>query len=99
MINWANLQNRVNTATIQVFGGAVTVDGQAVTADFLEPSSEAHLDGVQAMTTNPQLLIVSADVPQAPVGKIVGAGGRQWRVAEAHPDGHGLTKLMLEAVL
>lgn len=99
MINWAELQNRVNTANIQVFGGPVTLDGAAVTADFLEPSSEAHLDGVQAMTTNPQLLIVSADVPQAPVGKIVEAGGREWRVAEAHPDGHGLTKLMLEAVL
>lgn len=99
MIDWQALQARTNAMAIQVFGGAVTLDGQPVTADFLEPSDEAHLEGVQAMTTNPQLLIVTADVPANPVGKLVVAGDRNWVVAESHPDGHGLTKLMLERVL
>lgn len=99
MIDWPALQARTNAMAVQVFGGAVTLDGQSVTADFLEPSAEAHLEGVQAMTTDPQLIIVSADVPANPVGKLVQAGGRTWKVAEAHPDGHGLTRLMLERVL
>lgn len=99
MIDWQALQARTNAMAIQVFGGAVTLGGQPVTADFLEPSDEAHLEGVQAMTTNPQLLIVSADVPASPVGKLVQASGRNWTVAEAHPDGYGLTRLVLERVL
>lgn len=99
MIDWPALQARTNAMAVQVFGGAVTLDGLSVTADFLEPSAEAHLEGVQAMTTDPQLIIVSADVPANPVGKLVVAGERNWVVAEAHPDGHGLTRLMLERVL
>ena len=99
MIDWQALQARTNATAIQVFGGAVTLDGQPVTADFLEPSDEAHLEGVQAMTTNPQLMIVTANVPPNPVGKLVVAASRNWRVAESHPDGLGLTRLLLERVL
>jgi hypothetical protein len=97
MTNWSNLQDRVNRAVIGVFGSeGVTLNGVAVQADFVEPSDIAHLDGVQAMMMAPQLQMVSSDVPDAPVGMPATADGRHWRVAESHPDGYGLTRLMLE---
>jgi hypothetical protein len=99
MINWAALQDRVNTMAVQVFGDGVTVDGVSVTADFIEPSDEAFLEGVSGMTTAPQLIILTKDVPSAPVGKVVVHGVKSYRIAQIAQDGFGLSRCMLERAL
>lgn len=99
MIDWQALQDRTNTMAVRVFGDGVTVNGLPVTADFIEPTDEVFLEGVSGMSTAPQLIILTKDVPSAPVGKVVTFGTRSFRIAELAKDGFGLTRCMLEAVL
>lgn len=99
MVDWAALQDRANTKAMQAFGVAVVFDGVSISADFLAPTDELFLDGVSAMSNTPQLLMLTKDVPAAPVGKTVVVNGETYRVAEIAHDGRGMTRCMLEVVL
>jgi hypothetical protein len=87
----------VNTAALDTFGEPVTVDGTSVTGDFAQPWEQGFLGGVSAAASGPQLVLVDDDVPADPVGKTVTARGLNFTIAEARPDGYGLTLLLLEA--
>jgi hypothetical protein len=99
MIDWPALQERTNTAALAAFGAIITLDGVPMQGDFCAPGDQVFLDGVSAMATRPQVAVASADVPDAPVGRPCFAGGQSWRVADARPDGFGLTVLYLEQPL
>lgn len=99
MINWPALQERTNTAALAAFGAVIVLDGLPVLGDFHAPGDQVFLDGVSAMATRPQVAVASADVPDAPVGLRCQAAGRHWIVADARPDGFGLTVLYLEQPL
>jgi len=98
-MDWQALQNRTNTAALAAFGAAIVLDGDVVQGDFHAPADEVFLDGVSAMASKPQVVLCDADVPTAPVGKPCTAGGANWIVADARPDGHGMTTLFLERAL
>lgn len=90
------LQTRTNTAALAAFGAAIVLDGDVVQGDFHAPADQVFLDGVSAIAARPQVVLADADVPAAPVGKPCTAGGASWIVADARPDGFGLTTLFLE---
>ena len=96
MIDWPALQQRTNTAALAAFGASIVLDGLPVLGDFHAPGDQVFLDGVSAMATRPQVTVLSTDVPDAPVGLRCMANAQQWRVADARPDGNGLTVLILE---
>ena len=104
-MDWTALQARTNAACLSAFGDAtIVLDGVVVTGDFCEPSDQVYLDGVSAMATRPQVVVMDGDVPAEPVGKpcIAGPLGQSptaWLVADARPDGHGMTVLYLERPL
>lgn len=99
MIDWPALQARTNTAALAAFGAVISLDGVPMQGDFCAPGDQVFLDGVSAMATRPQVVVLSTDVPAAPVGLDCLAGGRHWRVADATPDSGGLTVLYLEQPL
>ena len=99
-MDWSALQSRTNAACLAAYGDAtIVLDGVVVTGDFCEPSDQVYLDGVSAMATRPQVVVMDADVPAAPVGKACTIGAATWLVADARPDGHGMTVLYLERAL
>lgn len=97
MTAWSTLEARVNTAALAVFGEAVTIDGNARTADFCEPSTEVDFGDVGAVARVPQLVMLTAQVPATPVGKSVTARSRSFTIADVRDDGRGLSTVMLEA--
>lgn len=94
---WSTLEARANTAALAVFGEAVTVHGTARTADFVEPSIEVDMGEVGAISREPRLVMLTAQVPATPVGKMVTARTRSFRIADVRDDGRGLSTLLLEA--
>lgn len=98
-MDWTALQTRTNAACLAAFGESVLLNGVTVQADYCEPSDEVYLQGVSAVANATQVVVASEWVPAHPVGKTVVARGRIFTVADARPDGRGLTTLMLEGVL
>lgn len=97
MVDWAALESRVNAAALAVFGESVTVGGASVQGDFCEPHEEVLIGDNSAVSAVPRIVLQSALVPSQPVGKPATARGRSFTVADARPDGRGLTVLYLEA--
>lgn len=99
-MDWPALQQRTNAAALAVFGDAtVVLNGVTVTGDFCAPGDQVFLDGVSAAATRPQVVVLDADVPAAPVGKTCVIGATSWLVADARPDGNGMIVLYLELPL
>jgi len=99
-MDWNALQTRTNAACLAAYGDAtIVLDGVVVTGDFCEPSDQVYLDGVSAMATRPQVVVMDGDAPAEPVGKACTIGAVAWLVADARPDGHGMTVLYLERLL
>lgn len=96
-MTWAALEYRLNGAALAVFGESVTVDGTAVQADFHEPDEEVNAGDGSAIARVPRVVMLSSDVPVAPVGKAVMARTRSFTIADARHDGRGMAVLELEA--
>ena len=96
-MSWSALEARLNAAALAVFGEAVSVDGTDVVADFHEPDEEVRFGDVSAIARVPRLVLLSADVPEQPVGKPVEARSRTFTIADARHDGRGMAILELEA--
>lgn len=96
-MTWAALQARLNSAALAVFGESVTVDGTVFQADFHEPDEEIMAGDGSAIARVPRVVMLSADVPTAPVGKAVTARTRSFTIADARHDGRGMAVLELEA--
>lgn len=94
---FANVLDRLHTVTMAYFGETVSIDYWDVQADFAEPYDTAYLGGVEAATTQPQITLRTADVPENPVGKTVQARSRTFTVVESRADGYGFTTLLLGA--
>lgn len=74
---------------VQTTLAGVAVCGIFDSAYLLEDMSS----GVAAFA--PVLTLASADVPASPAGALVVVGGVTYKVAEAMPDGTGVTRLRL----
>lgn len=53
------LQTRTNVAALAAFGAAIVLDGDVVQGDFHAPADEVFLDGVSAMASKPQVVLLS----------------------------------------
>jgi hypothetical protein len=78
------------------FGETVTLNGVAVTAVFDKEYATAGAGPLGMATSAPALSLPDASVPASPVGKPAVVRGVAYSVSEAHPDGTGLTTLLLE---
>ena len=99
-MSWATLEERTNRAALRVFGSTQTAPAKLgwkpVTGDLVEPGDEVFLDGVSAAATQPVFVMATPDVPDPVVDLVLQVGQRAWRVADARPDGRGMTNLQLE---
>jgi len=96
-MTWAALQARVNTTALAVFGESVRVAGMDLQADFHEPDETIDTGDGMVVCRVPRVVLQSASVPAAPVGKPVFARGRSFLIADAKHDGRGMAILELEA--
>lgn len=93
---FADLQNRVNTTALNRLGEDIVLDGITVRADFSEPFATGYMEGVSAEARDPQVTLLTSDVPAPVHGKTVTARGKAFQVVSHRPDGFGLSTLMLE---
>jgi len=83
----------LNTADFAVTG---TLNGVSVNGIF-DRAFEVATAGVGFASSNPGFQLSSSDVPASPVGKTLVVNSTSYTVVEAHPDGTGMTTLLLEA--
>ena len=82
-----------NSAEFAVTG---TLDGVAVTGIF-DAAYEVATAGYPGLgTCQPSFQLPTASVPSSPVGKVFIQGAVTYAVAEHHPDGTGVSMLLLE---
>lgn len=97
MSAWAALEARLNAAALATFGETVRVAGQDVQADFHEPDQGIQVGDGMAVSRVPRVVMLSSQVPAAPVGEPVLARSRSFVVADCRHDGRGMAVLELEA--
>ena len=81
------------------FGQPATVGGQAVQGVFdngYALGAAGPFAGMGIATTQPRLTCATASLPADPVGAAVVVGAASYTVAEHHPDGTGMSVLLLE---
>lgn len=94
---WSDLQARLNTVALAVFGESVRIGGVTVQADFHEPNEAIDTGDGMVVCKVPRIVAQSSDVPAAPVGLVAIARGRVFTIADARHDGRGMAVLELEA--
>jgi hypothetical protein len=77
------------------FAIEATLDGVTVRGIF-DNAFVASGYGMGMATTNPTMTMPTSQLPADPVGKPFIYGGLSYVVAEHHPDGTGMSVLMLE---
>jgi hypothetical protein len=70
--------------------------GEPVLVIFDEEHAVASAGPLGLATTSPAVSILSASVPANPVGKALVVRSVNYTVAEHHPDGTGMSVLLLE---
>lgn len=82
------------------FADTATLNSVAVRGIFDNDYGNASVGSAGMASSLPAFTLPSADVPAAPVGKTLvvtsGWGAGSFKVAESHPDGTGITLLLLE---
>lgn len=78
------------------FATSVTLNGVSVSAIFDAAYALGSVGGFGMESSQPALILATADVPAAPVGKAVVANGVSYLVASHEPDGTGISRLILE---
>lgn len=84
------------TVFLADFGETVTLNGVAVTAVFDADYASAGAGPLGLASTSPALTVPTASVPASPVGKPAVVRGVSYTIAEHHPDGTGMSVLLLE---
>lgn len=78
------------------FATQATLGGTAVLGIFTDPYAIGSVGGVGMATGKPTFAMASSDVPADPVDMALVLGGVSYIVADAQPDGTGVTTLVLE---
>lgn len=100
-MSFAALQTRTNTSALTRLGnkgasGIVTLNAVAVNADFCKAYAQGMADGMGAEMSAPRITLATAEVCASVRGKEVTADGGTYKVVEHHPDGYGMSTLLLE---
>lgn len=99
---FAALEQRANTAVMASLSNATASIGGAAAIGCIFDNdyvlAEVGTSGMAA--TAPAITVPTSAVPATPIGvsvALTSAGGTStWRIAEHHPDGTGLSVLLLE---
>ena len=81
------------------FATQAALGGAAVLGIFTEPYAVGSVGGLGMATGKPTFELASSDVPANPVGQTLQIGAVSYMVADAQPDGTGVTTLVLEVSL
>ena len=94
---FAALESRVNSSVFNRLSNAVaTLNGTEVQGIFDNDYDAAGV-GLSGMAgSTPVFKLATNLVPPSSVGLPLVVGGRTYHIVESHPDGTGLTLLMLE---
>lgn len=84
----------MNTAE---FATSVTLNGVTVPAIFDAAYALGSVGAYGMASTQPSLMLATADVPADPVGKTAVVGTVSYLVVAHEPDGTGVSRLLLEA--
>lgn len=79
------------------FGQTVTVGGVVVSAIFDNGYVLGSVGPIGMASSQPSLMLASANVPANPVGTAVLVGAANYVVGAHEPDGTGMSRLLLEA--
>lgn len=99
---FAALEQRANGAVLAALSNALVAIGgaAAIPGIFDNEYVVADVGATGMAATAPAVTVPSTAVPAsfggAPVSITTAAGVAQWRIAEHHPDGSGLSLLLLE---
>lgn len=95
---FAALESRVNNAVFsRLANAAVSIDGgDAFSGIFDDGYTVGGVGPLSMGSSSPAVLVPSAQVPAAPVGKPITVNGVAYLVAASEPDGVGATRLLLE---
>ncbi len=77
------------------FGVPVSWNNTTITAIFKDEFHEVLLEGIGVESADPQLICSSADVAAAAQGQTATVGGVAYYIRGVHPDGTGITILIL----
>lgn len=96
---FASLEARVNNAVFTRLANAeVSIAGGPLFGGiFADGSAVGSVGALGMATTDPSVMVPSAQVPLAPVGQAITVHGVPYVIAAAEPDGVGATRLALEA--
>lgn len=78
------------------FASQATLAGVNVLGIFTDPYAMGSVGGLGMATVRPTFALASSDVPADPVGLQLVVGGVSYGIADAQPDGSGVTTLLLE---
>lgn len=95
---FAALETRVNRAVLARLANAqAQLDGGAdVDVIFDEAYSQSTAGSIGLASNGPAIELDTALVPAGPVGKSAVVRGLNYTIAEHHPDGTGVSVLLLE---
>lgn len=81
------------------FASQAVLAGVNVLGIFTDPYAMGSVGGLGMATGKPTFALASSDVPANPVGLQLVVGGVSYEIADAQPDGTGVTTLVLEVSL
>ena len=79
------------------FGVAATLDGAATHGIFDNGYALGNVGLTGMASTQPSIVLPTANVPGSPIGAAVTVNATAYLVAAHEPDGTGISRLMLEA--
>lgn len=95
---FADLEDQMAADSISMLANAaVSISGGEEVACIFDAEYEQHTAGeIGGSSSGPAVSLLSSDVPSSPVGRRVTVRGVTYAIAEARPDGAGVTVLILE---
>lgn len=93
---FAALESRLNSAVLQRLSNAEATLSSGTVVPVIFDNGYAQGLGGMVETSQPSCQLASTDAATLAQGGTLAIGAMSYRVAEIHPDGTGLTTLVLE---
>lgn len=94
-MTFATALSSAHAALLATFGEAITIAGVAKTGIYSGPYEEVAMQGGAVEGYAPHVLVKNADAAGVTHGTAVVARGVTYYVVNIHPDGEGMTALVL----
>lgn len=95
-MNFSDLESRLNSSVLKHLANASGLCNGVTIPGILKREYIESLTGVGMSGVFPTFKVASGQVPASPRGKQITINDTSYKISEAHPDGSGLTQLVLE---